>query len=415
VSPPSSKLPSLQVLDRNLRTVTELLAVELGCPSRDPPPWTEFQWRIARAVAAMQGVAPLLLKTSKWQGAPAWNHFLNEQRNHVLGRHLRIEKLLAEIDAKARRKGVRLLALKGAALHTLGIYAAGERPMADIDVLIRSGERPMAHDILKDSGFELTFANSRHELFEPRTRAPVSAAYGEHSDNALKVELHTSVRENLPVNEIDITQDLFPMDSRDGGICGYRSLSALMMHLLLHASGNMRANALRQVQLHDIARLAERFGPSDWDELSKARPSGQTLWWAAPPLVLTARYFPDSVPSALIDELNSQCTWFLQRYSKRQKLADVSWSNIRIYALPGIEWCSGVSELLQFVRQRALPNRELRENLKHAEIQNANSASVEWYGISQSARILRWIFFRPPRVQTLLVVRSALKSDGPPM
>jgi hypothetical protein len=259
----------------------------------------------------------------------------------------------------------------------------------------------------------MTFANSRHELFEPRIRVPTSAGYGEHSDNPLKIELHTSVRESLPVNEIDITQYLFPVDSPYGGVCGYRSLSALMLHLLLHASGNMRAHALRHVQLHDIARLAERFCTRDWGELLETHPSGQTLWWAAPPLILTARYFPNSVPAALIEELNNQCTWVLRTHATRQKLADVSWSNIRIYALPGVEWCKGGSEVLKFVRQRALPNREIRENLKQAEIHNASSSPVAWYGISQTARILRWVFFRPPRVQTLMALRSALQSNGP--
>jgi hypothetical protein len=33
---------------------------------------------------------------------------------------------------------------------------------------------------------------------------------------------------------------------------------------------------------------------------------------------------------------------------------------------------------------------------------------VPWYGISQGARMLRWAFSKPPRVQALLPVRAAL-------
>jgi len=40
-----------------------------------------------------------------------------------------------------------------------------------------------------------------------------------------------------------------------------------MRHLLLHAAGNIRARALRQMQLHDIALLAPRMKASDWSEL----------------------------------------------------------------------------------------------------------------------------------------------------
>ena len=52
----SSKLPR----KRCLRTTTELLAQELAAPTSEPPRWSEFEWRIACAVAAMQGVSPLL-------------------------------------------------------------------------------------------------------------------------------------------------------------------------------------------------------------------------------------------------------------------------------------------------------------------------------------------------------------------
>ena len=40
-----------------------------------------------------------------------------------------------------------------------------------------------------------------------------------------------------------------------------------MRHLLLHAAGNMRAHALRLVQLHDIALLAPRLDAAAWERL----------------------------------------------------------------------------------------------------------------------------------------------------
>ena len=96
-----------------------------------------------------------------------------------------------------------------------------------------------------------------------------------------------------------------------------------MMHLLLHAAGNMRAHALRLIQLHDIARLAARLGADDWEDLLTARPNGSGLWWAAAPLTLTARYCPDAIPPQVIARLNLKCPWLLGKIVRGQCLADI--------------------------------------------------------------------------------------------
>jgi hypothetical protein len=402
--------PGLQKVAAALRDVTEVLARELTLPTRQPPNWNDFEWRIARAVATMHGMAALLLRESCWSGPPDWFRFLREQRNHIAGRHRRIEQLLNRIDVRARQDGIPLLALKGVALHSIGLYKAGERPMADIDLLVSSDRLQSATRILEEGGFEVTFDNWRHRLFEPRVGRGVSAGFGEHTDNPIKIELHSTIRERLPVREIDITQFMLPAAPR-AGLNDYRSAASLMMHLLLHAAGNMRARALRLVQLHDIAQLGERFSRPDWDELLAAMPNGQLLWWAEAPLILVARYYPAAVPQFVLAKLSVGCPWLLQKMARRQCLADVSWSNIRIYAVPGIEWSRTPGEALGFIAGRIWPNREMRAELRRFRAPDSRAPKIPWYGISQPARILRWIFFRAPRVQTLLAVRAALRES----
>ena len=404
-------IPSIAVLDRTLRDVTEFLAAELTAPSEKAPGWDDLHWRIALAAAVMQGIAPLLAKQVRWH-VPFWVQTLHEQRNHVTRRHVRIEALLKDIDERARRQDLVLVALKGSALHALGVYEPGDRPMADIDLLVRRDDRTAAQEVLRDCGFDLTFINSRHDLFEPRNRQAMSQGYGEHFDNPLKVELHTSIRERLPVDEIDITDLLFP-HAPQAGINGYRSTAALMRHLLLHAAGNMRAHALRHIQLCDLARLSQLMGELDWSELLDGGPGHQPLWWAAPPLILTAKYFPRSIPDDVVRALEPHCTWLLRSRAQRQNLSDVSWSNIRIYALPGVEWCKSLTDFFLFVRARILPDEEIRANLKHVD-HEVKSSAVAWYGLSQNRRILKWVFSRPPRVQTMSAVRTVLAMRIPP-
>jgi hypothetical protein len=400
-------IPQLDKLVAALRKITEILALELTVPTDRPPDWDDFEWSIARAVATMQGEAQLLLVDSSWKGPSSWHQFLHEQRDHVAGRHRRIEQLLNSIGLAANRHGVALLPLKGAALHSIGIYKAGERPMADVDLLVRCDDVKATTQLLEDLGFEVTFSNWRHQLFEQRLEKSSVADLGEHIDNPIKIELHTSVRERLPVSETDITHFLFPPVPHPG-LNDYRSTASLMMHLLLHAAGNMRAHALRVIQLHDIARLGERLARRDWDELLLARPGGQPLWWAAAPLMLTARYYPAAIPPFVNDCLYVECHWFLRRTMRRQSLADVSWSNIRVYAFPGIEWSRTPCEALRFIATRIWPSRDARAELRRFAMNDPGASKIPWYGISQRARILRWIFSRPLRVQTLLAVHAAL-------
>jgi hypothetical protein len=404
-------LPPLGQVAAALRKTTETLARELSTPSQQAPPWDDFEWHIARAASAMQGISSLLYDTLPWSGTAAWRQFLQEQRRQSTARHARITQVLQVIDAQARLEGVPLIALKGAALNALGLYSAGERPMGDIDLLARHADLPAVARVLAASDYTATLSIHRHEIFEPRgTQGRARGKLGEHIDNPIKVEVHTRIAESLPVRETDIT-DLLWREPLHPGLERYPSNAALMLHLLLHAAGNIRARALRLIQLQDIALLASRFADSDWDELLAMRPNGASLWWALAPMQLVQRYFTVAAPARLLDVLSTDCPWWLRKRAGRQKLAEVSWSNIRIEAFPGLEWSRTPQEAFAFMRSRILPSRQARLELKAGADQIPDAASVPWYGLSHSARILRWVFSRPPRVQTLISVRAALAPE----
>jgi len=103
-----------------LRRTTETLAAELVQPGSATPKWSDLEWRLAAAAAAAHGVSPLLCKSSRWQN-PEWRKFSESQREHVELRHRRIASLLECIDTGARAAGLAIVALKGSALHAMGI------------------------------------------------------------------------------------------------------------------------------------------------------------------------------------------------------------------------------------------------------------------------------------------------------
>src|SRR5579872_5000379 len=201
----------------------------------------------------MHGVAPLLARRLLWSGPSAWVEFLAAQRAATHARHLRLAALAQAIDVRARAAGLALVGLKGLALHARGLYEPGERPMADIDLLVRPAEAACADRLIEELGFRRTYSTWKHWVYEPR-EGTSAAAFGESAHNDLKIELHTHIGEQLPLRPVELGEVAFPRIPHPG-LNAYRSSAALMSHLLLHAAGVMVLRELRLVHLHDIARL----------------------------------------------------------------------------------------------------------------------------------------------------------------
>jgi hypothetical protein len=410
VSGAKIRLPPFKILAAALRRTTERLACELAEPADSPPDWTELEWAIARSAAAMQGISTLLANTLSWSGPDSWRVFLAEQHDQSVLRHERIGTLLAGIDAAMRERGVACVALKGAALRQLELYRPGERPMGDVDLLVSSTDVRAVADAMADVDYVEAYTTQRHRVYEPR-HSSSPRGFGEHVDNPLKIEIHTRVAEPLPVRSVDITEGLRRGVTRPG-LNNYPDLVSMMLHLLLHAAGNMRVHALRQVQLHDIALVASLLYENDWQALLEQSNDGAGRWWLFPPLALAARYYPKHVPEEVLREARGACPLVLRLAVQRQTLTNVSWSNLRINAFPGIAWSRTPLDALRLMRGRIMPDsRSLGEIVLARRVQ-PHLDDVPWYGVSHGSRILRWLFSHAPRVQTIISVRAALDSVG---
>ncbi len=404
-------LPPLGTIEAALHETTERLAREISQPTRSPPQWSEFEWRIAEAAAVLQGITALLANRLEWRGPDRWTAFLTEQKRQTLLRQQRVAQWLERIDSHAWHAGVPLVALKGAALCRLGLYPAGDRPMSDIDLLVRPAAADAVARLLAELGYHEGTATDRHRVFE--TRAPEAVIrFGEHIDNPLKIELHTRIAERLPVAETDITALEFPPQAH-AGINSYPSIAAAMRHLLLHMANNMRARALRFGQMHDVALVAARMDAGDWEELLRHGVDARGLWWAFAPLTLTARYYPNVIPQAAVETAAVGCPRLLRRVARRHRLVDVSWSKIRIQAFPGIEWSKSPREALQFMASRAAPSRSALDELHAVAVKRPYSKATPWYGLSHINRIARWVFTNPPRVQAIYPIKIVLGIQPP--
>jgi hypothetical protein len=395
------QLPPMARVAAVLRATTEHLAYELANPHAAPPNWSEFEWRTARAVAAMHGISGLLAGALPWRGPDGWAEFLGQQREHIARRQVRIQELLAAVGERFQHEGIPVQALKGAALELEGLYRHGQRPMADLDLLTSPQHAVPAGKILEGLGLRESLRTFRHRVFEPRdsTRA---RPFGEHAENAMKVELHERVCEALPHRLTDISHLVWPRDAVPG-LNRYPSRAALMAHLLLHTAGGMAYRAVRVVQLHDIALFARRLAAQDWQKLLEWRP-----WWAWPSLSLAERYYGALGPHAVTVALRASCPPILRSTCARQRVSDVSLSRLWLEAFPGIEWAQSVGEAVALIARRIVPSAEVQANRKVVLTTDPALQQDAWGRLSQGRRILRFVRRRTPRPWPLHNVREAL-------
>ncbi|HEV2703673.1 MAG TPA: nucleotidyltransferase family protein [Steroidobacteraceae bacterium] len=411
--------PSPETIQRALTQATERFAAELAEPTPQAPSWNDFEWSIARAAAVLHGVTPLLSSTLRWTGPQSWQAFLMQQRQQTLLRYERIAAVLRQITDQAAAQGLAFVALKGSALHALGVYTAGERPMADIDLLVRPADAARAAQVLAAVGYVQTGAVWKHEIFEPAQCAGPANPYkgilaslplGEHEAYPVKVELHTRIVERLPLAEAEITELVFPAGATPG-LNPYRSNSALLLHLLLHAAGNLATRSMRLMHLHDLARLAAPMTTPQWEELLGLGSTPKSFWWAFPPLQMLNHYQPGLVPQAVINTVRQACPWTLRRLSHHATLTQFSLASLSIPAFPAMAWCTSTGERLRYVGQRVRPTpATLAMRAVVADEQWA--AQSTWWCRSQGLRMLQWLFARPPRQAPMYIVRLALQNPA---
>jgi hypothetical protein len=135
-------------------------------------------------------------------------------------------------------------------------------------------------------------------------------------------------------------------------------------------------------------------------------------WWALPALMLARRYCEARIPDSVLAQFASRCPRALRRAAQRFTLTEVSWSNLDIAAFPGIEWSRSPLEALRFARSRIMPSRTALGELKTAADLAPELRAISWYGERHAIRIVRWLFTRPPRVQTMRSVLDAIAAGS---
>jgi len=280
--------------------------------------------------------------------------------------------------------------------------------MADIDLLVREEQATRCSELLVGMNFHETYRTWKHQVFSP-PEDHAAGALGEHAGNAVKIELHCHIAEELPRLRAEITTVVLP-ELLKPGLNAYPSKAALLLHLLLHTAGSMVLREVRLLQLHDIARLVAGMGAAELAQLPllAARSPARSLWWAFPPLALVNRYY-GCVPGELLQRAAADCHWTLKGAYRHKTLAEVSLSYLWISAFPGIGWARSPRAMLEYALGRIVPDEATRRQRKEFALTQPRVSGGRWSQLSQGERMLRWILSRQARYETLQPVRAALR------
>ena len=178
----------------------------------------------------------------------------------------RVLPQLAELAEAFGRAGTIPVLLKGAALVGAGTVPAGERPMGDLDVLVRADEVATASAVLHDLGYrdrvsttQRRWAREHHYQDPPRY----------HPDRPLTVELHWDLQTARHRLAFD-PASLHTVELTLPGGHRVRRLDDVdqLTHLCLHFWRDRRAGTGPPLgQLWDVHRAAATLTPAQWATL----------------------------------------------------------------------------------------------------------------------------------------------------
>jgi len=272
-------------------------------------------WTPLVARACVHGVAPLLFRTLRRQGladhVPAAARailasvfYRNAARSTLLGR------LVRQVVAALQAQGIRVIALKGAALAETVYPEPAVRPMSDIDLLVRPEAVEAAEAVLRELGYTRS-ARTRHPPDWWRTQhyhltwhPPASAPL------AVPVELHWQLERPSRPFAIDL-EGLWgrAMPARLAGVDTWvLAPEDLLLHLCLHLckhASRPYPGARRDLRLRAFCDLAfvlhQHAATLDWQALGHRAQAWGIASYLAVPLQLTGALWGMSMPSSILD------------------------------------------------------------------------------------------------------------------
>jgi hypothetical protein len=232
--------------------------------------------------------------------------------------------------------------------------------MNDLDLLVRPADERRMLNVLARLGYHSIARSQKHMLLaRPEAHGPVVSFTGEHPGNPRSLDLHTRLAEYFWGIKYDLTEEAWA-DSAPGrllgGLAHVLRPASLLHHLAIHASSDAIARRLRLLHLADIALVAGKLHPADWDAIViGARQRGEQRM-VYPALLLTSRYYP-VVPPAVLRALRAGVPQALLQQLDSTSLDQLSFCNATpTTPAEKLRWFRPGYEQARALRHMLLPN-----------------------------------------------------------
>ncbi len=313
-------LPESQLRDLLNRMADWLFA------SASAPDWDRASWLAAAWLAYHQKAMTWLAAAVRDAGIdlpeePAGALFRLEAQSRR-----RTQKMLstaAEIADAMREQDIPVLPLKGAVLALRHYAAPTDRPLMDLDLLVRPQDYAAAKSVMYAQGFEM-YNESAKDIALYRGRRTDNVWSPDHWE---LVDLHQLVDQRL---DNGLTYDLSGVlwegaeeHALDGGRFLLPGTAALLTHLCAHAGADWLVRRGSIMQIFDVSRAAAFMQPGDWEQLISGLGAGKARL-VYPVLSIAARLASAPVPPEVLDELRRACPAALLDWTGRQDWAALS-------------------------------------------------------------------------------------------
>ncbi len=182
----------------------------------------------------------------------------------IAARNVLLFHELARVLRDLEAAGIPVIALKGAALALTVYPSLDQRPMGDLDLLVRLTDREQARTVLESAGY-------RYVPEQPQPFSPFDTAFtgemafrrGEH----VLIELHWQLTPSewlqrlCDLDTAPFWQAAQPLDvdgARALQLAPYDTLLHLCVHLTVHSYGH-------RIGFTDIVRVVETYQPFPWE------------------------------------------------------------------------------------------------------------------------------------------------------
>lgn len=321
-----------QLPPEKLMAITNVLARWLpGGNEMSVAHWAQPEWEAALWVVYWQNALPWLADRVAESGIvppedvngrlQAINRASRERTRVMLD-------ACTEILAAFRQAGIETILLKGAVLAPLIYPNPLQRPLADLDLLIRPQNVAASREImLNQLGYRYYSRSAEDEVYLRGERKENIWA----PDNVHPVEVHFTLREEYAGIGYELAEILWRESEErpywhPSTIARIPNPAALLLHVCAHTSSDWIIQRGRLMHINDIRHLCTKMQPADWKTFEQLMQPG-TARFIYPALVFVGKYTELAIPSETLNRLRENCPPALLHWLAHTELAEASESN----------------------------------------------------------------------------------------